>query len=208
MIYHSVDYLEQDSDEWRDWRRKVIGASDAPIIMGENRWKGRDSLIEEKLGEKEGFRGNSITREGKELEEPARYALNKLLSANLQPRVIQSTWSPHHAASLDGVDEKKGLIVEIKCGKRTYDHVRDHRTIPGHYVAQLQHILMVARCTHLFFAVFRPGRELITLKVDYSKPYIDALYAREREFANTLLKRGHKLQGSYIGRLFDITKRQ
>jgi len=206
MIYFSVDYLVQDSDEWRQWRRRVIGASDAPIIMGENRWKGRENLIDEKLGNKEGFKGNSITREGKELEEPARNELNKLLSANLQPKVIQSTWSPYYAASLDGVDEKKGLIVEIKCGKKTYDHVRDHRTVPGHYTAQLQHVLMVARCSRLIFAVYRPGRELLTIRVDYSKSYIDAMYAREEAFAKTLIQRGHKLQGSFVGRSFDITK--
>ncbi len=41
--------LTQRSDEWLKWRDNGIGASDAPTIMGETRWKPPDSLLREKV---------------------------------------------------------------------------------------------------------------------------------------------------------------
>ena len=50
MSFYLIDDLEQGSREWHAWRKGVIGASDAPKIMGENPWGSRASLLDEKLG--------------------------------------------------------------------------------------------------------------------------------------------------------------
>ena len=50
MSFYLIDDLEQGSREWHAWRKGVIGASDAPKIMGENPWGSRSSLLDEKLG--------------------------------------------------------------------------------------------------------------------------------------------------------------
>jgi predicted phage-related endonuclease len=39
MSFYLIDDLEQGTAKWLQWRRGVIGASEAAIIMGENRWK-------------------------------------------------------------------------------------------------------------------------------------------------------------------------
>jgi len=206
MQYYRVDNLEQDTDSWREWRRRVIGGTDAHIIMGEKRLKGRESLIEEKLGQRSGFSGNAHTQEGKDLEIPAREELNRMLGSRLRPCIIQSTWSPFLAASLDGVDEAKSLIVEVKSGARTYEYVESRGTVPSHYLAQIQHILMVARSASLIFAAFRPGKKLLIIKVEYAKSYIDELHNKEHRFAQDLLKRGHCLQDSFVGTPINFPK--
>jgi len=38
MPYQEVDLI-QNTPEWEEWRFTGIGASDAPAIMGENRFK-------------------------------------------------------------------------------------------------------------------------------------------------------------------------
>ncbi len=204
MKYYRLEHLEQDTDNWRQWRRRVIGGTDAPIIMGENRWKGRESLINEKLGLIPGFAGNAATQEGKELEIPAREETNRALGVSLQTCVIQSTWSPYLAASLDGVDESKNIIVEIKSGVKTYEHVESRGSIPSHYLAQLQHILMVSRSPFLYFVAYRPTKKLLIIKVNYEKSYIDELHAKEQAFAKELSNRGHKLQGTYLGKAINF----
>ena len=68
MSFYLIDDLEQGSSEWRAWRKGVIGASDAPKIMGENPWGSRSSLLDEKLGLVREFQGNAKTREGNSLE--------------------------------------------------------------------------------------------------------------------------------------------
>jgi siroheme synthase len=37
MSFYLVDDIEQGTAKWLQWRRGVIGASEAAIIMGENR---------------------------------------------------------------------------------------------------------------------------------------------------------------------------
>ena len=69
MSFYLVNDIEQGTDEWLEWRRGVIGASEAAIIMGDNRRIGRRQLLDEKRGLIEPFRGNDVTREGN-LNEP------------------------------------------------------------------------------------------------------------------------------------------
>ena len=75
MSFYLIDDLEQGSTEWLNWRRGVIGASDAATIMGENPWASSRRLLEEKLGLHRSFSGNAATREGHRLEEFARESL-------------------------------------------------------------------------------------------------------------------------------------
>ena len=77
MSFYLVDDIEQGTAKWLQWRRGVIGASEAAIIMGENRWKGRQQLIDEKRGLVEPFSGNDVTREGNLNEPHARAALER-----------------------------------------------------------------------------------------------------------------------------------
>ena len=77
MSFFLIDDIEQGTAKWLKWRRGVIGASEAAIIMGENRWKGRQQLIDEKRGLVEPFKGNDFTREGNLNEPHARMALEK-----------------------------------------------------------------------------------------------------------------------------------
>lgn len=40
--------LAQGSQEWQGWRASVIGASDAPVIVGENPWRRRQALFNDR----------------------------------------------------------------------------------------------------------------------------------------------------------------
>src|SRR5581483_972237 len=39
ISHYTIVDLRQGTQEWLGWRNQGIGASDAPIIMGENPWK-------------------------------------------------------------------------------------------------------------------------------------------------------------------------
>ena len=106
MSFYLIDDLEQGSAEWLDWRRGVIGASDAATIMGENPWASATKLLEEKLGLHQSFGGNAATREGHRLEEFARESLEKKYRHKIMPTVVQDSKDPFLAASLDGIDAR------------------------------------------------------------------------------------------------------
>ncbi len=86
----------------------------------------------------------------------------------MQPLVLQD--GPY-SASLDGINLKGDLIVEIKCpfrGKAAplWKEASEGR-VPGHYNAQVQHQLMVAGASTAHFWVYAEGEGmLITLKRD------------------------------------------
>lgn len=196
-----VHDIEQGTAKWLQWRRGVIGASEAAIIMGENRWKGRQQLIDEKRGLAVPFSGNAATREGQYLEEFARSALAKKYKEKLFPTIVQDVHEPFLAASLDAINAAKERVYEIKCGARTYDLVKFSRKIPSYYIAQVQHMLMVTQMESLIFAAYRPSQSLVTFEVFRDDRYIRELRRKEKDFVKELVSKGHKIQENFCGDL-------
>ncbi len=201
MSFYLIEDLEQGTDEWRAWRKGVIGASDAPKIMGENPWGSRESLMNEKLGLVPEFKGNSKTREGNSLEGDARDSLAKKFKMKIEPTIVQDSSEPFLAASLDGICNKLENIFEIKAGVKAYEHTQINRSVPSYYVGQLQHMLMVTQMDSLTYAVYRPGMPLLTLEVNRNETYIKRLRKKEKEFVEELAENGHDVQFRFVGRL-------
>ena len=200
VTFYLVESLLQGSPEWLAWRRRVIGASEAATIMGENPWESAEHLLREKLGLERPFAGNEATREGQRLEPTARSALKKAFGVKLSPAVIQDGEIPFIAASLDGLSSDHGQIFEIKCGKVAYAKTKAQKAVPHYYSAQLQHMLMVSGHKTLIFAAFRPGEPLVTLEVKRDKSYIVQLRQTEARFMERLVARGHSAQDKFVGR--------
>lgn len=198
--YFELPNLEQGSDEWRRWRKGVIGASEAPTIMNENRWQSAQFLLDEKLGLKPEFTGNEATREGNRLEEVARRELVKKFRVELKPRVIQDGEVPYFAASLDAIDNRHQQVFEIKCGAKAYEIAASKREVPSYYFGQLQHILMITQLDKIIYAAYRPYSQLITIEIGRNESYISRLRDTEEKFAENLRKKGHKLQEEFKGR--------
>ena len=199
MSFYLVDDIRQGTATWLQWRKGVIGASEAAIIMGENRLKGRQQLIDEKRGLVKPFSGNAATREGQFLEDQARSALAKKYKERLNATIVQDVYEPFLAASLDAINTSKNQIYEIKCGVRTYERVENSKKVPSYYVAQVQHMLMVTQMESLIFAAYRPQQKLITLEVFRIDSYIRELRRKEKDFVKELESHGHKIQSEFRG---------
>ena len=198
--YYEISNLKQGSDEWRLWRKGIIGASDAPTIMSENHWQSAEYLLNEKLGLTREFSGNAATREGHSLEKDARIALSKKFQINLVPTVIQDGKLPYLAASLDAIDKQHMQVFEIKCGLKAYDIVASQGEIPTYYYGQLQHILIITQLDKIMYAAYRPNSRLITIEVGRDETYIVKLRKAESKFAGLLRTRGHKMKDKFIGK--------
>jgi len=184
--------LQQNSQEWLEFRRGKIGASDAPIIFGVSPFKTPYQLFVEKT---EGIEGkqNGAMRRGHDLEEEAREAFEgayrkyALEDVCVVPLVAQSEDYEWMIASLDGIDLDKKIAVEIKCPGE-----KDHKTalegrIPTHYIPQLQHQLLVTGYDTIYYFSYRPGEghALIPCKVDME--FLDTLIKKESEFMKCVL---------------------
>lgn len=191
--------LEQGTYAWRAWRRSVIGASEAPTILGENPWNKRERLIEEKLGLRPEFAGNAATREGQALEPHARAAVSEYLDITFEPAIAQSAQHLFIAASLDGIDEHSQALIEIKCGVKSYEESAETGRVPGYYMAQLQHQLMVTCLDFLHYVAYRPERPLIVIPVARDDAYIARMLEAEVAFAEQLRAEGHRFQDTPRG---------
>jgi putative phage-type endonuclease len=199
--FYAIENLEQGSTEWLEWRRGVIGASDAPTIMGENPWSSANHLMKDKLGLNPPFHGNAATRDGQYHESFARKALIKEAKFNLIPLVVQDDKVPYFAASLDAVSEDFQHLFEIKCGVKSYQYVAENKRVPKYYYGQLQHMLMVLDLSVIYLTVYRPDQKMLTMQVPFDFQYVKTLKAKEEDFAKALTARGHKMQKTFKGKL-------
>jgi putative phage-type endonuclease len=181
--------LQQGTDAWRQWRNGVIGASDAPIIMGENPFKSRKVLLNEKRGVTEPLRGNQATAIGNLLEPIALKNYQQQTGLNVVPAVLESRGRPWQIASVDGIDAENHRVLEIKCGEKVYLHTRRYLTPPRYYVGQLQHTLAVTGYAEIDFYCYWPHHEPVLVSVKRDDAYIQRLIQAEIEFLGLMKMR-------------------
>lgn len=180
--------LQQGTVEWREWRHNGIGASDAPIIMGENPFKSLAQLLTEKRGPTPNARQNSAMALGTKLEPEARRRYIVKTGKDVRPVCLQSTRYEWLRASLDGFAVNHDAAVEIKCGESVYRKTSRSRSVPQHYYGQLQHLLAVTGLDTLDFWCYWPGSRELLVPVKRDANYIERLMKRELDFWN-LVKR-------------------
>jgi putative phage-type endonuclease len=183
-VHFTIVELQQSSAEWREWRHKGIGASDAPTIMGENRFKSAAQLLQEKRGPARDFGQNAAMSLGTQFEPEARRRYITSTGKNVKPACLQSTRYDWLRASLDGFTANGDAVVEIKCGQSVYRRVAQSRSVPDYYYGQLQHILAVTGLESLDFWCYWPGCPELLVPVPRNHTYIERLLIRELEFWN------------------------
>ena len=199
MVFYKVKHHKQGTLKWQIWHRKTIGASDAEIILGLNKYKSISQLIDEKLGLITEFEGNPNTEEYKFLLPKAKLEIEKIVNFKIKPVIIQDYRVPYLVSSIEGIDKSNKYLFKIKCGKKIYEETLKQGTIPVKFYAQLQHILMVSRKPFMYFCAFRPELPLLMYKMFKDKSFIKILRYEEIKFAKNLGQFEHKLLNRFYG---------
>jgi len=173
--------LEQRSPEWIEERRKHIGASDAPVIMGESPWQTPFQLWQQKLGELKEQPENEYMKLGIAREDEARQAFIRKTGIEVIPIVVKSYEYPWMLSSLDGYNEHQKVIVEIKCpGPKAHEMAMDG-VVPPYYLPQLFHQMLTLGVDKCFYFSYDPSSSKI-LEVQLESSYSKILIERERDF--------------------------
>src|SRR6202030_2779873 len=69
-----IERLQQNTPQWHRWRQQGLGASDAPVIMGDTAFKSPRMLWSIKTGRAQEDAAGPAARRGRELERLARPA--------------------------------------------------------------------------------------------------------------------------------------
>jgi len=157
-------------ENWHEWRKQGLGASDAPVIMGISPYKTRYQLWEEKTGLADHSAGNWATKRGNEMEPRARADYEMRNNIEMPVAFVEHKDYPFIRASLDGYNEHESIILEIKCpGKEDHQTAVDGK-VPVKYWPQVQHQLLVTGANELHYYSFSDDRGVIVVvraDVDY-----------------------------------------
>jgi len=189
----------QRSDEWLEWRKTKIGASDSAAILGLNPYKSAYRLWEEKMGTKEPDPVNERMKKGIDLEPRAREHFEKMIGMNVYPKVFEHQQYPWMIASLDGFGELKqgnSFAVEIKCNGEKNHEEAVYGRIPKYYECQMQHQMAVTGLQWMYYfsytvedyyfdeqnKVVVSGEKGIVLTCPRDDKFIKTLIEKEKEF--------------------------
>ena len=159
-----IEGLEQNTHAWEDWRRTVIGGSDAPVItMGNvfgktpfSLWLHKTQGIKPKFSEV----SEAHIQRGHELEPMARELFIKHTGIYVAPMCSQSIAHPFMAASLDGISLDHKVICEIKApAVEMFNRMMTSNDTPDYYKDQIQHQLAVTGADECYFWAFNPDIE-------------------------------------------------
>lgn len=170
--------LQQGSQEWLDYRQNGIGASDIASIMAESgAFATKSQVLLEKLGHQKELTEfeKRIFNEGHEWEAVVRESLNQQ-GYSFTPAVVECEGNPRFFASLDGLDEEKKLILEVK-SVQTQERFKEYcEKVPAHYNCQVQWQLMCTGYTNALIAFVHNGE--VKVSEVKSDPMIQEIYQK------------------------------
>lgn len=178
--------LEQNSQEWLEFRRSKIGASDAPIIMGVSPYKSPKQLLNEKRSGVSSTVMHSGIQAGKDLEPYALSLLNAKLNLKMEPIVCQSDEIDFMIASYDGYDLEANVACEIKVPNLVDHLLAINGKVPEKYYPQLQHQMLVSNLKSIIYCSYR-DLEIAIVIVERDEAYLKSLIAKEKEFYECML---------------------
>lgn len=177
--------MEQGSNEWLEFRRNKIGASDAPVIMGVSPWKTPYQLWLEKCGALDPQMNKSMAR-GSQMESEARQSFINYIGIEVFPSVETHPEHNWMIASLDGRDLDRKIIVEIKCpGKKDHDLAIQGK-VPEKYYPQLQHQMSVCGVDKMYYYSY-DGKDGVCVELVRNKHYIKKMIEEEQKFYDCMV---------------------
>jgi len=177
-----IERLHQHTPEWHRWRCQGIGASDAPVIMGDAAFKTARMLWSIKTGRAGEDAPGWAARRGRELESLARLAYEQQFGIQMEPLCLVHDELEWMRASVDGLSFDGAIVLEIKCpmSQRDQSAAQEGR-VPTHYYAQLQHHLEVSRATEIHYWSF-DGKTGVLVRITPDDEYVRRLIDAEASF--------------------------
>lgn len=157
--------LKQDIQEWLLFRHRHLGSSDVAAVLGVSPWKTAYELWEEKIQDAPPEnKMNPAMRRGKELEPKARAQYELKYGYEVPAVCFEYDERPYLAASLDGWNKDRRLVVEIKyTGVGRWREIDSKKEVPHIYYPQVQHQMLVAGAEACHFVAYNNEIDRITV---------------------------------------------
>jgi putative phage-type endonuclease len=179
-----VSTKNMDRAEWLEWRRRGIGGSDAPAIVGVSRFKTRMGVWLEKTGQVEPEEPGEAAYWGQVLEEVVarEFCLRAGKKVQRRQAILVHPDYPFMITNLDRVvvGEKAGL--ECKTTSEFYREQWEDNRVPDEYVVQCQHYMAVTGFNKWYIAVLIGGNKFRWKEIPRDDELIGYLIKIEADF--------------------------
>lgn len=172
--------MHQGTQEWVNWRKGKIGASDAPSILGVGYHTPRQ-LWEIKLGLRD-VEMNPAMLAGKRLEESVRRWYETSTGNIMWPCCMSHPQYEWMIASFDGLSDDGQIALEIKVlGREKHQQVKDG-IVPDCYYPQVQHQCAVGAKTVKFVSYNEQMDDYAVVSVERDDAYVSEMIPQLEHF--------------------------
>lgn len=181
--------LDQDSEEWLNFRKSKIGASEIPIIMGQSTYLKPFELLQEKLGFSERQPFTFAMQKGKDFEESIRLWACSQLGLVFIPEVHVHDEHKWASASLDGVCHKNTTLLVLECkynSKKKHAEAKDGLCHFPHFL-QVQWQIFVTNAAGAFYCSYNESlNDFKLVGIEKNEPLIDEIFNDAKKFYDCL----------------------
>lgn len=181
--------LEQGSDAWLLWRKSVLTATDASVIMGVSPYDTPYKLWQKKMGLGQEPFFNSAMARGVHDEPIARRLFMEKTGVSITPVCIESDNYPILGASLDGISDCGKYSVEIKSnGDQYHFALRSSGEIPDFHWIQMQHQMMCmdGKAEKGYYVSYNKG-DMIIKEVEPDTAWMEKYLEKANQFWSCLV---------------------
>lgn len=184
--------LNQGSQEWLDWRRWAVTASDVAAIAGLSPWANSEEILQQKLAGTQPETNYAMQR-GSNLEPIARRHFETKKGKAFPAVCVEHSEQNWMRASLDGLSHD-GEILELKAPNWKVHESALLGFVPDYYMAQLQWQLLVTGLDVAWFVTitqskkFGAGDELAIVRVGPDAELQSRLLECAEEFYGRLMQ--------------------
>lgn len=165
-------HIEQNTQEWLEARKQYRTASEAAIVLGISPFQTPINFKLIKAGLKKQYY-NSAMKRGHDLEDQVRNHAEAFFGRAFNPEC----WvNGQYMASLDGIDETRDTVLEIKVSDRTFKDLAAGN-IPEYYYAQIQQQLFCSPANVGYLYVYSPEKDeyICSAPIQEMPMYMDSI---------------------------------
>ncbi len=175
--------FEQGSEDWLKWRKGLLTATDAPMLLGASPYVTPYKGWQRKTGQIQEQQETEAMRRGKRDEPIARDWFNQEYGLDMQPCCIESDIYNFLGASLDGLSKCGKYILEIKSNGDQYHFGLQRGGLPDFHLMQMQHQLLCTdnKAEMAYYVSINKGEKVVK-EVYPDKAWIDEYLPLAKEF--------------------------
>ena len=175
-----IENLIQCSNEWLEFRKSHVGASESAAILGVSPYKTPLDVFNEKTNRSFLEPMNDAMRLGTEMEPKIRKEWERLTGKIFDTPTAEHDDYPYISASFDGYCHEDNSIIECKFSRhpKLANCIKKHdieyfKEIYKHYWVQCQHLMFVSEAKECTLITICPEGELLDLALPRDNDFIE-----------------------------------